>query len=57
MTVDELQNGYHWIFRNTYSVKNILKRNLGSPRGMVYKIGANLSYRRKALRMPKVARI
>jgi radical SAM superfamily enzyme YgiQ (UPF0313 family) len=54
MTVDELQNGYYWIFRNTYTIKNMLKRSLRSPYGIVYRIAANLSYRKKALKMPDV---
>ena len=54
MTVEELQNGYYWIFRNTYTIKNILKRSLRSPYGIVYRIAANLSYRKKALKMPDV---
>ena len=54
MTTDELQNGYYWIFRNTYTLKNILKRSLRSPKGLTYRIGMNLAYRKKALRMPDV---
>ena len=54
MTVEELQNGYYWIFRNTYTYKNILKRSLRSPNGIIYRIAANLSYRKKALKMPDV---
>jgi len=54
MTVEELQNGYYWIFRNTYTIKNILKRSLRSPSGIIYRIAANLSYRKKALKMPDV---
>lgn len=54
MTIDELQNGYYWIFRNTYTIKNILKRSLRSTKGIAYRIAANLSYRKKALRMPIV---
>ena len=55
MTIDELQNGYFWIFRNTYTARNILKRCLRSPIGIAYRIGANLSYRKKALKMSDVA--
>ncbi|MDP2682752.1 MAG: radical SAM protein [Deltaproteobacteria bacterium] len=54
MTVEELQNGYYWIFRNTYTIKNILKRSLRSSNGIIYRIAANLSYRKKALKMPDV---
>jgi radical SAM superfamily enzyme YgiQ (UPF0313 family) len=52
MTAEQLQNGYYWIFRNTYTIPNILKRSLRSPRGIIYRIAANLSYRKKALQMP-----
>ncbi len=55
MSIEELQNGYYWIFRNTYTIKNILKRSLRSPKGIAYRIAANLSYRKKALKMPDVA--
>lgn len=54
MTAEELQRGYYWIFHNTYSVKNILKRSLRSTSGIAYRIAANLSYRKKALKMPPV---
>ncbi len=52
MTPEELLDGYHWIFKETYTAKNILKRALRSPRGLKYRIGANLSYRNKARKMP-----
>lgn len=54
MSTEELQNGYYWIFRNTYTIKNILKRSLRSLKGIAYRIAANLSYRKKALKMPDV---
>jgi len=54
MSGDELQRGYWSIFRQTYTVGNILKRSIRSPRGIVFRIGMNLSYRKKALKMPKV---
>ncbi|HXI10129.1 MAG TPA: radical SAM protein, partial [Thermodesulfobacteriota bacterium] len=54
MTAEELQRGYYWIFRNTYSVRNILRRSLRSPFGIAHRIAANLSYRKKALKMPEV---
>lgn len=54
MTMGELQNGYYWVFRNTYTIKNILKRSLRSTKGIAYRIAANLSYRKKALKMPIV---
>ncbi len=46
MTVSELQEGYWWIFHKTYEMRNILKRSLRSPRGIAYRIGLNLSYRK-----------
>ena len=56
MTAEQLQNGYYWIFRNTYSIKNILKRNFRrNLKGLTYRVAANLSYRKKALKMPPVA--
>lgn len=55
MTAQELQNGYYWIFRNTYRMKNILKRCLRSPKGVAYRMAVNLSYRKKALKMPEVS--
>lgn len=55
MTPVELLDGYHRIFRETYSLKNILRRSLSTPRGISYRIAANLSYRKKALRMPLAA--
>lgn len=54
MTEYQLQAGYYWIFRNTYSVKNMLKRVLRSPKGIKYRIAMNLSYRKKAIKMPEV---
>lgn len=54
MTVEELQRGYYWIFRQTYSMKSILKRSFRSPSGLIYRLAANLSYRKKALKMPDV---
>jgi len=55
MTVDELRDGYNWIFRQTYTVPNILKRVFRSRRGILYRIAVNLSYRRKALKTPVVS--
>ncbi len=54
MSVDELQRGYWWIFRKTYTIGNILRRSLRSRRNIVFRLGMNYSYRRKALRMPNV---
>lgn len=52
MTPEELLDGYHWIFKETYKVKNILKRAIRNQRGLKYRIGTNLSYRNKALKIP-----
>jgi radical SAM superfamily enzyme YgiQ (UPF0313 family) len=52
MTVEELQNGYNWIFRQTYTLPNILKRVFRSWRGIPFRAAVNLSYRRKALQTP-----
>ncbi|MBI5971002.1 MAG: B12-binding domain-containing radical SAM protein [Deltaproteobacteria bacterium] len=57
MTADELQRGYYWIFRNTYSIKNILKRSFRTRKDLVRRIAANLSYRKKALKMPDVLEV
>jgi radical SAM superfamily enzyme YgiQ (UPF0313 family) len=54
MTARELQEGYWWTYHKTYDMKNILMRSLRSPRGLAYRIGVNLSYRRKARKMPHV---
>ncbi len=53
MSAEELLDGYHRIFRKTYSIQNILKRCIGDPRGLSFRLGANLSYRKKALKMPR----
>ncbi|MBI5286089.1 MAG: B12-binding domain-containing radical SAM protein [Deltaproteobacteria bacterium] len=52
MSPEELQQGYFWIYRNTYTPWNILQRSLRGLRGISYRMAVNLSYRRKALRMP-----
>ena len=54
MSPEELQHGYFWAFRSTYTVKNTLKRCLRSPRNLIFRLAMNLSYRRKALKMPEV---
>lgn len=56
MTARELQEGYWWIYHKTYDMRNILRRSLRSPRGIVYRIGVNISYRNKARKMPHVMR-
>jgi radical SAM superfamily enzyme YgiQ (UPF0313 family) len=55
MTAEELQNGYYWAFRETYSIPNIVKRCLRIRKGLVYRIGMNIAYRKKAMRMPLVS--
>jgi hypothetical protein len=52
MTVKELQDGYNWIFRQTYSTKNILSRVFRSMQGIPYRTAVNISYRRKAMQTP-----
>jgi radical SAM superfamily enzyme YgiQ (UPF0313 family) len=52
MTVSELQDGYNWIFRRTYSSRSILSRVFRSLRGIPYRTAVNISYRRKAMQMP-----
>lgn len=54
MSPEELQRGYFWIFRETYKLKNMLRRSFRSPRNLTIRIGANFSYRNKALKMPDV---
>ncbi len=53
MSAEELQQGYWWIFRKTYTLGNIFKRCIRSPRNLVTRVGANISYRNKATKMPK----
>ncbi|MEE9614243.1 MAG: radical SAM protein [Thermodesulfobacteriota bacterium] len=53
MSAEELMDGYNWINRNLYSWKNVLKRCAGEPWGLLYKVMANLNYRRKAMKMPE----
>jgi len=53
MTAEELENGYYRTFRETYSIKNILRRSFRTWRGLPYRIVVNMSYRKKAMRMPK----
>ncbi len=52
MTVRELQDGYNWIFRRTYSSRSILSRVFRSMRGIPYRTAVNISYRRKAKQTP-----
>ncbi len=52
MSADELQQGYFRIFRKTYALTNLVKRCLRSPKNLTFRIGMNVSYRKKAMRMP-----
>ncbi|MFH1740608.1 MAG: radical SAM protein [bacterium] len=52
MSVEDLQNGFYRVFRETYSFRNILKRTFRSWRGIPYRLAMNYSYRKKAMRMP-----
>jgi len=52
MTTYELQEGYHWIYREFYSYTNMLKRIFQSPRNIIYRAAVNLSYGRKAMKLP-----
>ena len=52
MTIKELQDGYNWIFRETYSARSILSRVFRSLRGIPYRTAVNISYRRKAMLTP-----
>jgi hypothetical protein len=56
MTIDELQQGYWWTFRKTYTLRNIIKRCMRSPKNIMFRIAMNYSYRKKALRMPDIQR-
>ena len=53
MSAEELQQGYWWIFHQTYTWGNILRRCFRSPRNLVARVGANISYRNKAVKMPE----
>jgi len=52
MTIKELQDGYSWIFRQTYSARSVLSRVFRSLRGIPYRTAVNISYRRKAMLTP-----
>jgi radical SAM superfamily enzyme YgiQ (UPF0313 family) len=52
MTVKELQDGYNWIFRQTYSAQRIFNRVFRSLQGIPYRTAINISYRRKAILTP-----
>ncbi|UCD34661.1 MAG: B12-binding domain-containing radical SAM protein [Nitrospiraceae bacterium] len=52
MTAEELQQGYWWAYRETYSLKSMLRRSLRSPKNLAVRVGLNLSYYNKAKKMP-----
>ncbi|MFQ5456141.1 MAG: B12-binding domain-containing radical SAM protein [Nitrospirota bacterium] len=54
MTAEELQHGYWWIFRKTYTIRNIFKRSLRNPRDIILRLAMNYNYRKKGLKMPDV---
>jgi len=54
MTVEDLERGFYRIFRETYSIKNVLKRTFRSWKNIPYRLAINYSYRKKAMRMPKL---
>ncbi len=51
MTVDELQKGYNWIYREMYSYRNILKRVFRTHKNIFSRAAINYSYRRKAIKL------
>lgn len=53
MSRQELQDGYYWIYKETYSKQNILRRLINTRGKFASKIGINFSYRRKALKLPE----
>ncbi|MBN1477436.1 radical SAM protein [Candidatus Sumerlaeota bacterium] len=54
MTVEQLQEGYHWMHRQTYSMRGICRRVLGrSPLTLPERFFANLVGRRKAKAYPE----
>jgi len=53
MTPRQLQDGYFRVFRRTYSVSNIARRVFARRRGMLNRLVMNISYRKKAMRMPR----
>jgi radical SAM superfamily enzyme YgiQ (UPF0313 family) len=52
MTARELEENYNRIWRDMYSVKNILRRTFRSWRGIPYRLGMNIGHRNRAMRMP-----
>ncbi len=56
MSAQELQDGFYEVFRETYSIRNVLKRSFRSWHGITYRLAMNYGYRKKSLRMPKTKR-
>ncbi len=56
MSVDELQQGYYWIYRETYSYLNILRRVFRTHRNIISRAALNYSYRRKVNKLPESGR-
>lgn len=53
MTPEELEQGYYRIYREMYSLPNILRRLFHRPSGFVTRAKMNFGYRNRALRMPQ----
>ncbi len=52
MSAAELLAGYHAMYHKFYSMKNILRRSLVNHHDIARRVAVNLSYRKKALKMP-----
>ena len=53
MTSEELQNGWYWAVRETYSLPNILRRIVRTDPGWTVRLAANYSQYRKVSRYPQ----
>lgn len=56
MTVQELQEGHHWAWREAYRLKSIVKRLSGARAFLPYAIASNIAYRIYADNLPKYTR-
>jgi radical SAM superfamily enzyme YgiQ (UPF0313 family) len=56
MTAQELQDGYYRIYKEAFSLPNVIRRVFRSPFGIAYRAAMNFSSRNKALRMQKFSR-
>lgn len=56
MTAQELQQGFYWAHQQLYNWPSILRRSLRSPRHIVRRLAANISFRNKTRLMPAVPR-